>query len=101
MSELTTTYTNLLSDAIKETKYNHTPETEATPQVILGASDGVLLIGVLKKDGIYHFYPIQSETTENDSQAAMGGVTASQGGNTFVPYIVICIVIYLLFFNKK
>ena len=102
MSELTTTYTNLLTESVKEAKHNRIPETESTPQIILGNSDGVLLVGVLKKDGIYHFYPVESpqSTLEQDSQAGIGGVS-SQGTNTFLPYIVICIVAYLLFFNKK
>ncbi len=101
MSELASTYQLLLSDATKEATYNRIAETEATPQTILGDADGTLVIGVLKKDGIYHFYPVRSSQTIYASNNRSDGDSASGDGGTTLLYWILGILVLFIISSKK
>ena len=101
--ELYQTYTGLLSNATKEATFNRITETEQTPQTILGDADGVLVIGVLKNDGIYHFYPVSSPQTiyASNNDVTNGDGASGDGGNTLLYWVLGILILFILSSKKR
>jgi hypothetical protein len=95
----------ILSAATNSVKYNHTPETETLPVLTIGKDEnGVWLIGVFKKDGLYHFYPIQDAKISSQLNTAMTvSITTNdadtQHGN-HVMLLLGLLTLYKFFFTK-
>jgi hypothetical protein len=100
MSELTSTYTLLLSDATKEATYNRMAEVTVKPTEILAYANNTLVIGKRDKKGVYHFYPVLNPQTETESRASIGGA-AQVNDSTMFWFLFIGVLIYRVFIYKS